>query len=103
MTFSGKLTDAIALADRGFVLAIADVTGEPKAGDLFLCRFADGRASTGKVLDPGPHGGSGKAVADRSCLTGRPVAPYANILVDWPSDTTVTKDDLPAIVESKDT
>lgn len=72
---------------KGYLLQLTEVEGLPRKGAM-LGMGSD----TCRVIEVLRNSTDGRAVSDRSCLTGRPVSPYGAVLVEWIGDVPLPKD-----------
>lgn len=76
--FRGEITDAFVIPDHGLALILNKIEGAPESGMAVQI----GKKTT-RVKALGRNSTDGQAVSTRSCLTGRTVAAYGGIVVDW--------------------
>ena len=78
--FRGQIEDVFKIPSKeGFVFKLTNIEGHPEVG---MSISVGGK--TRRIVELGRNSTDGKHVSERSCLTGRPCAPYGGILVDWP-------------------
>ena len=80
--FRGIVQDWFTMPSKGLVVMLTEVEGEPAIGSIVS--FLGGHL---RIIEVGKNSTDGKAVSTRDCLTGRTVAPYAAICLDWPENT----------------
>ena len=79
MGFRGRISDYFPLkAQDGLALMLTHVQGRPAIG--MALSLAGRRVS---ILDVGQNSADGLPVSTRACLTGKSVAAYGGIFVDW--------------------
>lgn len=69
---------------KGLVLMLTEVEGAPSIG--MTVDFLGGHRA---IVDIGKNSTDGQPVSTRDCLTGRTVAPYGAILLNWTDGTEV--------------
>jgi hypothetical protein len=74
----GKINNVFVLPVPGLVLNLTEIEGHPKVGEMVQVG-----SKCCKILELGRNSTDGRAVSTRSCLTGRTVAPYGAIRVEW--------------------
>ncbi|WP_299597506.1 hypothetical protein [uncultured Tateyamaria sp.] len=75
------------LKGKGHVLQLTEVLGHPRKG---ITLSVVGQRC--RVVEVGRNSTDGQAVSTRSCLTGKPVAPYGHVLVKWISEAPLASD-----------
>ena len=77
--FHGTITDCFEMRGKGLVVMLTDVEGEPQIGGVV--EFFGGHLT---IVDVGQNLTDDRTVSTRSCLTGKKVAPYCTVLLEWP-------------------
>lgn len=79
MKFRGRIEDAFPLSGKeGLALMLTHVEGIPVAG--MQISLADRKL---QIVEVGKNSTDSKPVSTRSCLTGKTVAPYSGVFVNW--------------------
>ncbi|MFY0682515.1 MAG: hypothetical protein JXR13_18225 [Thalassovita sp.] len=79
MAFRGQIQDVLPMRQgSGLVLMLTNIEGALAKG--MQVQLLDQET---KITELGRNSTDGKPVSTRSCLTGKPCAPYGAIALDW--------------------
>jgi hypothetical protein len=76
--FRGQIDNCHGIGKPGLVLMLRHVEGMPEPGMTISIA-----GQTARIIAVGKNATDGKPVSNRSCLTGKPTAPYGSIFVEW--------------------
>ena len=100
MRFRGRITNVFDFpGQEGLAVVLTEIEGMPAVG--MSVRLFGRRA---RILELGRNSTDGQPVSRRDCLTGREVAPYGGVLVEWEGKRPkATRDDPQWLEEEPDT